>query len=175
VHHRKKLLVLEKPVRWRDNMAQCADCGKEFNSTEGLQHHRESKHGAAKKKFVIKKNYYWYAGGLTVVLMLGLLLYYTSNTPGKYDDFARCLGEKGATFYGAFWCPHCGEQKQLFGKSAKLLPYVECSTSDGKGQTAICISKNIESYPTWEFADGSRMTAVMSIRQLAEKTGCSLP
>lgn len=156
-------------------MVQCTDCGKEFSSNEGLQHHRESKHGAAKKKFVIKKNYYWYAGGITAVLVLGLFFYYSANTPGRYDGFAQCLSEEGATFYGAFWCPHCAQQKQLFGKSAKLLPYVECSTPDGKGQTAICISKNIESYPTWEFADGTKISALMTPEQLAEKTGCALP
>lgn len=154
---------------------KCTDCDKEFSSADGLQHHRESKHGAAKKKYVIKKKYYWYAGTITVIALLGFWLYTASLAPGKYDNLARCLGEKGATFYGAFWCPHCNEQKQLFGKSAKLLPYVECSTADGKGQTAICISKNIEGYPTWEFADGSRMSAVMTPSQLAEKTGCMMP
>ena len=156
-------------------MVQCTDCGKEFSSPEGLQHHREEKHGAAKKKYVVKKKYYWYAGVVAVAAVLAIWLYSTANNPGKYDALAQCLGEKGATFYGAFWCPHCGQQKQLFGKSAKLLPYVECSTPNGKGQTAICISKKIEGYPTWEFADGTRMNAVLSPQQVAEKTGCELP
>ena len=155
-------------------MAQCADCGKEFGSAEGLQHHREAKHDAVKKKFAMKKKYYWCALFLVVVFLLGGLLYWMMLAPGKYDDLAGCLGGKGVTFYGAFWCPHCAEQKQLFGKSAKLLPYVECSTPDGKAQTAICISKKIEGYPTWEFADGSRMSAILTPQQLAEKTGCEL-
>ena len=156
-------------------MVQCTGCAKEFSSEEGLQHHRESKHGVARTKVEMKKKYYWYAGIIAVVAVLAIWLYSASNTPGKYDALAQCLGEKGATFYGAFWCPHCGQQKQLFGKSSKLLPYVECSTPDGKGQTAICISKKIEGYPTWEFADGTRMNAVLSPQHLAEKTGCPLP
>ena len=41
---------------------------------------------------------------------------------GKYDEFAQCLKDKGATFYGAFWCPHCQAQKKLFGTSVKFLP-----------------------------------------------------
>jgi hypothetical protein len=94
--------------------------------------------------------------------------------PGKYDTFAQCLGEKGATFYGAFWCPHCKAQKNLFGPSAKFLPYVECSTLDGKGQMQICIDKQIASYPTWEFADGTRLNGEIPLEQLAEKTSCSL-
>src|SRR3989338_11160880 len=70
--------------------------------------------------------------------------------PGKYDAFATCLKDKGAVFYGAFWCPHCQTQKKLFGSSVKLLPYVECSTANGQGQTQACIDKKITGYPTWE-------------------------
>ena len=30
--------------------------------------------------------------------------------------------------YGAYWCPHCAHQKELFGAEAwSLIPYVECS------------------------------------------------
>ena len=153
-------------------MTKCADCEKEFSSSEGLQHHRGAKHGAGKKFLVMKKRYYWYGGLAVAMIALIVFSYLSALGPGKYDDLARCLGEKEATFYGAFWCSHCAEQKQLFKKSAKLLPYVECSTPDGKGQTPICISKNIEGYPTWEFADGSRTSAVMTPADLAEKTGC---
>src|SRR3989344_4346974 len=155
-------------------MVQCTECGKEFNYEEGLQHHRQSKHSAAKKSFTIKKKYYWYAGIVVVIALLVFWGYRSSTAPGQYDTLAKCLSDKGVTFYGAFWCPHCQEQKQLFGKSAKLLPYVECSTPDGKAQTPICIDKNIEGYPTWEFADGTRMSAVISPQQLADKVGCSL-
>ena len=95
--------------------------------------------------------------------------------PGKYDEFAICLKDKGAIFYGAFWCPHCQAQKKLFGSSTKLLPYVECSTADGNAQTQICIDKNVESYPTWEFADGTRLNGEIPLTQLAEKTACVLP
>ena len=95
--------------------------------------------------------------------------------PGELDGFAMCLQEKGAVFYGAFWCPHCQAQKKLFGKSAKLLPYVECSTADASGQTQICIDNGVKSYPTWEFADKTRLNGEISLAQLAEKTGCELP
>jgi hypothetical protein len=57
------------------------------------------------------------------------------------------------------------------------LPYVECSTPDAAGQTQACTDAKIESYPTWEFADGSRISQVMTPERLAELTGCtaSLP
>ena len=113
---------------------------------------------------------------IILILVLGLAFFMKSRPqkPSKLDGFATCLKDKGAVFYGAFWCPHCKEQKDMFGKSAKLIPYVECSTPDGKAQTAICISKKIEGYPTWEFADGSRMSAVMKPQDLAEKAGCAI-
>ncbi len=95
--------------------------------------------------------------------------------PGKYDTFAQCLKDKGAVFYGAFWCSHCQAQKKLFGTSVKLLPYVECSTADGNTQTKICADKKISGYPTWEFADQSRLTGEIALAKLAEKTSCELP
>ena len=95
--------------------------------------------------------------------------------PGNLGSFAQCLKDKGAVFYGAFWCPHCQNTKRMFGGSAQLLPYVECSTPDGKGQLQACIDKKIEQYPTWEFADGSRLTGERTLQELAEKTDCVLP
>ena len=108
--------------------------------------------------------------GLLVILWTRL-----DREPGELDGFAQCLEEKGATFYGTFWCSHCISQKTLFGKSKKFLPYVECSTADRKSQLKVCRDKNIEGYPTWEFADGSRLSGEISLKQLSEKTGCSLP
>ncbi|MES3031721.1 MAG: thioredoxin domain-containing protein [Patescibacteria group bacterium] len=95
--------------------------------------------------------------------------------PGKYDTFTQCLKDKGAVFYGAFWCTHCQAQKKLFGSSVKLLPYVECSTADARGQTQECTDKKISGYPTWEFADESRLNGEIPLVKLAEKTSCVLP
>lgn len=90
--------------------------------------------------------------------------------------FAQCLTDKGATFYGAFWCPHCQAQKKLFGTQAvKKLNYVECSTPDGKAQNQVCKDAGIKSYPTWRFADDTTQTGELTFAQLAEKTGCTAP
>jgi hypothetical protein len=93
----------------------------------------------------------------------------------NYDAFAQCLASSGAQFYGTFWCPHCQDQKKAFGSSAKYIPYIECSTPNGQEQLAVCKDKNIQGYPTWVFADGTRQEGKMSFSELSEKTKCELP
>ena len=96
--------------------------------------------------------------------------------PGQLDTFAQCLKDRGTTFYGAFWCPHCQATKKMFGNSARLLPYVECSTPDGKGQLQICKDKEITSYPTWTFANSTTtLTGERTLQELSELSGCPLP
>ena len=114
---------------------------------------------------------------IIVIVVIGIVFfaYKSSEKPVKYDEFALCLKEQGAVFYGAFWCPHCQNQKKMFGKSAELLPYIECSTPNGKDQLDVCTKADIEGYPTWEFADGSRLSGEISMETLSEKTGCQLP
>ena len=114
---------------------------------------------------------------LILVLFIGgvVWLIRTPGKPGKLDAFATCIAESGATFYGAFWCPHCQNQKAMFGTSARLLPYVECSTPDGNSQLPVCNDAGVKGYPTWEFADGSRESGEVSLERLAEKTSCTLP
>lgn len=113
-----------------------------------------------------------------VLIVAGAAVFFgkgNTATAGKYNEFAACLQDKGAVFYGAFWCPHCRNQKEMFGDSADRLPYVECSTPDGKSQLPICVEKKITGYPTWEFADGSRLDGEIPLQTLAEKTRCPLP
>ena len=112
---------------------------------------------------------------LVAVVMLVAWAAIQQSAPSKLDGFAQCLKDKGVTFYGAFWCPHCQEQKKLFGTAKRLLPYVECSTPDGKGQRLLCVEKKIEIYPAWDFADGTRESGLLSLERLAEKTGCVVP
>jgi thiol-disulfide isomerase/thioredoxin len=119
----------------------------------------------------MKTNTSWILVGLAVAAIIGGMIWYSSR-PGQYDTFAGCIKESGAKFFGAFWCPHCQEQKALFGKSAKKLPYIECSTPNGQGQLEICKENKVESYPTWHFKDGTVKTGTLSLSDLAAFTGC---
>lgn len=99
-----------------------------------------------------------------------------TTTSGEAEiALAKHLTQSGAKFYGSFWCPHCHEQKQLFGKEAmQYIPYVECSPPDRQGQTPTCQQQKIESYPTWEI-NGQRMTGVKSLEKLSKLSGYQGP
>ena len=130
-------------------------------------------------------------GALALVIFVGAILYVVSGNsspaaPAASDTstttavasgpalaLAQCLKQNGVVFYGAFWCPHCKAQKAEFGDAVPALPYVECSTPDGNAQTPICIQKNITSYPTWVFPDGSRLTGEQPLETLADKGSCT--
>lgn len=86
---------------------------------------------------------------------------------------AKHLSQIGAKFYGAFWCPHCHDQKQLFGQeAAQFVPYVECSTPDRRDQTPDCKAQNLESYPTW-IINGQTFRGTQTLEQLAQISGYS--
>ena len=107
------------------------------------------------------------------LVLAGAVLFTPDRATGEHDELARCIAESGATFYGAYTCPHCDTQKGHFGASADKLPYVECATASGQGQSRECREAGIRSYPTWEFADGERVTGVLSREELASRTNCT--
>ncbi len=81
---------------------------------------------------------------------------------------AEHLTSIGAVKYSAYWCPHCHEQQELFGKEAvgKLL-LVECAPDGLNSQTKLCKEKQIEGFPSWEI-NGNIETGVKSLNELAE-------
>jgi hypothetical protein len=109
---------------------------------------------------------------LGVALLLGaLFLYPKSPYPnGALDEFARCLASKGIAMYGAYWCPHCQNEKALFGDSFKYVNYVECTKEIAK-----CESANIQGYPAWTFPDGRRLEGEQKLEDLSAASGCALP
>jgi len=126
-------------------------------------------------KKISSSTWLFIAAGVVAVGLIGYAAV-KGSTPSPYDDFAKCLSEKGVTMYGAWWCPHCTNQKRLFGNAFKYVTSVECSPNGAKSFTAQeCKDADIQSTPTWTFADGTRQTGEMSLEALAEKTSCALP
>ncbi len=91
------------------------------------------------------------------------------------QTFGRCLKSKGATLYGASWCPHCRAQRDTLGDAMDSVRYVECAVDGSREQAAACRNAKVNGYPTWTFGDGSRASGEQSLEELAAKTGCTLP
>lgn len=101
---------------------------------------------------------------------MALVYYVPKQAEANLDSFAACLAQKNITMYGADWCPHCQNEKQAFGNSFRLVPYVECPEN-----TKSCINLKITGYPTWIFPDGKRLQGEQGLTALSRESGCNLP
>ena len=114
--------------------------------------------------------------GMVLLLFVGAYLagrYYKNH---KYDSFAKCLATRNAKMYGLYWCPHCVDQKREFGASFHYVPYIECASQDDPHQlTAACKAAGVKLFPSWQFGADPPKEGVLSLQDLSQKTGCSLP
>jgi uncharacterized membrane protein len=100
----------------------------------------------------------------------------TTSSPAEIA-LARYLAEIGAKEYGAYWCPHCHDQKMLFGREAtKLINYFECDPKGQNSRAEICqaTAANLQGFPTWEIK-GQFYSGTQSLEKLAELSGYSGP
>ena len=88
---------------------------------------------------------------------------------------AEHLTASGAVMYSAYWCPHCHEQKEMFGKeAAKTLKVVECAPTGQNNEAKLCQSKGIEGFPSWEI-NGELDSGVKKLPDLARLSGYQGP
>jgi len=88
---------------------------------------------------------------------------------------AEHLTASGAKIYTAYWCPHCHDQKELFGRQAtEKLTVIECAPDGRNSQRELCEAKKIEGYPTWEI-NGQLDSGVKPLAKLAEVSGYQGP
>ncbi|HEY9623819.1 MAG TPA: vitamin K epoxide reductase family protein [Crinalium sp.] len=133
---------------------------------------------------------------VSMVVLIGALGVYAddevasdanSNTPGQAGPvitttsgsaeiaLAKHLKEVGAKMYGAFWCPHCHDQKQFFGRQAfQEITYVECDPNGKNAQPSTCQAANVTGYPTWEI-NGKLYPGTQTLEQLADESGYQGP
>ncbi|URD53372.1 vitamin K epoxide reductase family protein [Chroococcidiopsis sp. CCNUC1] len=98
------------------------------------------------------------AGGYTIA----------SSSGAAEIALAQHLKQTGAKMYGAFTCPHCQNQKHLFGaEAAKQLNYVECHPQGQNAQPQACQAAGIEGFPTWEI-NGQKYTGEKTLQELAD-------
>ncbi|MEB3159158.1 MAG: hypothetical protein VKK03_06830 [Synechococcus sp.] len=95
----------------------------------------------------------------------------TSQSSPAVVALAKHLSRQGVVLYVAYWCPHCHEQKELFGRQATSeLTIVECAPDGLNSQPALCERKRVEGYPSWEI-NGTLDAGVQSLANLARLSG----
>ncbi len=102
------------------------------------------------------------------ILIILVVLVGCSKGPGKFDAFAQCLTEKGVVMYGTEWCPHCKNQKKLFGDSFQYVTYIDCDRNRDE-----CLRAGVEGYPTWVI-DGENYPGEQPLYRLASLTKCEI-
>lgn len=113
---------------------------------------------------------------LLIVAAFGAVIYFGLRKRGnRLDAFAKCLAAKQAKMYGAYWCPHCADQKAMFESSFQYVPYVECGVPGSRDEAPVCKDAGIKHFPTWQFAGGERQEGTQALPSLSARTGCGLP
>ncbi|MEH2330271.1 vitamin K epoxide reductase family protein [Nostoc sp.] len=102
-----------------------------------------------------------------------------TTTSGEAEiALASHLAKVGAKEYSAYWCPHCHEQKLLFGKEAEEIinndVKVECAPDGLKAQPELCKAAKIEGFPTW-IVNGKSYSGVQNLEELAKVSGYTGP
>ena len=132
---------------------------KREESRRALEEHkrREERFRKESEKKAKKKRNVAISATVLVLLLFGAVAYWMLS-PGKYDDFAKCLTEKGAVMYGEDWCKYTNAQKAMFGRSFKYINYEQ--------------KPDLRKRPTWVI-DGKTYETVQSFQRLSELTGCT--
>jgi uncharacterized membrane protein/glutaredoxin len=101
----------------------------------------------------------------------GIPMPVTTTSSPEATALAEHLTAKGIVMYSAWWCPHCHEQKQLFGKEATArLTVIECAPDGRNSQKELCDTKAIEGFPSWEI-NGKLDSGVKPLQRLKELSG----
>ena len=128
----------------------------------------------AKDRIHMQKTKFWrniaiLSATVVAIVAVAYLFIWLGNQPGKYDDFARCLTEKGFIMAGTDWCSVCKTQKGYFGKSFEYLNYKNCDVDK-----EWCTSNGITRYPTWILPDQTKSMGAKTIEELSRISNCSI-
>ncbi|GAB1538431.1 vitamin K epoxide reductase family protein [Scytonema sp. NUACC21] len=99
-----------------------------------------------------------------------------TTTSGEAEiQLAQHLTKIGAKEYVAWWCPHCHEQKQLFGKEAyKEINAIECDPQGKNPRPDLCQAAGIQGFPSWQI-NGKLYPNVHPLEKLAQLSGYQGP
>lgn len=88
---------------------------------------------------------------------------------------AQHLQEIGAKKYSAYWCPHCQQQREMFGSEAfEYIDSIECAEDGQDAQPQLCREAGIQGFPTWEI-NGEQFSGARPLSELANLSGYTGP
>jgi hypothetical protein len=111
---------------------------------------------------------------IAIVLVIAYAGFWYHNNY-RYDAFAKCLTAAQAKMYGLYWCPHCAEQKAMFGRSFRYVNYIECAIKGTHDLAPACKAAGVKLFPAWQFGNNPPVEGVFPMQELSDKSGCSLP
>ncbi|HBY79276.1 MAG TPA: hypothetical protein DEG47_20240 [Cyanobacteria bacterium UBA11148] len=99
-----------------------------------------------------------------------------NTTSGESEiALARHLTKVGVKEYVAYWCPHCHEQKLLFGKEAyQEINHIECDPNGKDSKPQLCQDAGVQGFPSWEIK-GELTSGIKTLEELADLTGYQGP
>ena len=118
-------------------------------------------------KKIFKSTWFYFV----IILLIIISFYGYKNITGRavqsgeYDEFAKYLTDQGVKMYGTEWCPHCKNQKKVFGDSFQYIDYIDCDK-----ESNACSVANIGGFPTWKI-NGENYPGEQSLERLAQLSG----
>jgi hypothetical protein len=140
--------------------------------SEARRNRRQERAGKPESQPVSRDKLIW--AGIAAVLVVAYIGFWYYNNH-RYDGFAKCLASSQTKMYGLYWCPHCAEQKAMFGRSFRYVPYVECAIKGSRELAPACTAAGVKLFPSWQFGSNPPVEGVFPMQELSDKTGCSLP
>jgi hypothetical protein len=104
---------------------------------------------------------------ITILIILGIisLTIFIKIKPQEItsEEIAKCIGEN-SKLYNQIGCPHCENQKNIFGENIKYLNIILCDNDWEQ-------CSQITGTPSWEI-NGEMYTGTKSIEELKKLTNC---
>ena len=116
-------------------------------------------------------------GVAAVVAVVGgaaIFASYPGGATAYQAELARHLARSKAVMYGAYWCPHCQEQKARFGHGRQRSALRRVRSQGAGARPDLCAIAGVRSYPTWVIGS-ERREGVLTLEELARLSGFAGP
>jgi len=88
----------------------------------------------------------------------------TEQREEALKQIVQKINSNGVKMYGAYWCPYCTSQLNVFGDHKDEIVYVECGIPDKRGYISDeCVMQGILAIPTWVSDSGIKARGSMTV------------